>query len=107
MKVEIIITNKVRFKLLEDYMVMGYVIPAGYSTDFASVPKSLWNILPPIGKHNEAALLHDWLYDNRIGTRKDADKLFLRSMRINGVRWISAQLMYLGVRIGGRKWWKN
>lgn len=107
MKVEIIIGHKVLFRLLENITVCGYIIESGFVTDFASVPRSLWNILPPLGKHNRAALLHDWLYDNRIGTRKIADQLFYNAMVSDGVPKIKAYVMWLGVRIGGRKWWIN
>jgi len=99
--------NKVLFELLESVMVLEYYIPKGYVTDFASVPRSLWNILPPLGRHNRAALLHDWLYDNRIGERKKADDLFLNVMLQDGVKKHTAYIMYLGVRIGGLNWWKN
>jgi hypothetical protein len=66
-----------------------------------------WFILPPIGKHNPAALVHDYLYDNRMGSRLNADKIFLRLMLMYRVNLFSAFLMYYGVRIGGKKWWKR
>lgn len=97
--------EKILFRLLEPVEVNGFVIPKGFVTDFASVPKSMWNILPPLGLHNEGALLHDYLYDNRIGTRKQADDIFLNVMLSSGVKTHVAWIMYLGVRIGGRKWW--
>lgn len=39
-----------------------FIVPAGFTTDLASVPKFLWWILPPFGRHSRAAVLHDWLY---------------------------------------------
>ena len=36
-------------------------VPAGMITDFASVPRPLWNILPPTGGYGEAAVVHDHL----------------------------------------------
>lgn len=107
MKVEIKIDKKVLFSLLEQQQVNGYIIPVGFVTDFASVPRSLWNILPPIGKHNRAALLHDYLYTENIGSRKKADELFLAVMIEDGVSVFTAWIMYLGVRIGGSKAWRN
>jgi hypothetical protein len=97
--------KKVLFRLLEPVQVLDFTIPIGFETDFASVPKSLWNILPPLGRHNKAALLHDYLYDNRIGNRSSADWLFLQVMIESRVNLLAAITMYLGVRIGGRKWW--
>jgi hypothetical protein len=37
-------------------------IPAGFVTDFASIPRFLWSIYPPTGRYQEAAVVHDWLY---------------------------------------------
>lgn len=107
MKVQILDGKKSKFALLQTEVVYGYEIPQGFITDFASVPRSLWNVLPPLGKHNRAALLHDYLYDHRIGTRKQADLLFLKIMLNDGVNPIQAHIMYWGVRIGGLKWWKS
>lgn len=97
--------KKMVAQLLERVWVWDYEIPKGYETDFASVPRMLWSILPPIGKHNRAALLHDYLYDSKIGTRKKADKLFLKQMEIDGVKFLSRYAMYLGVRIFAKRWW--
>ena len=37
--------------------VLGGVltVPAGFPTDFASIPRGLWNVLPPIGKYDAGA----------------------------------------------------
>jgi|ERR1044072_1952766 hypothetical protein len=99
--------RKVIFRLAEPVKIGGYEIPAGYETDFATVPRLFFSIIPPIGKHNVAAILHDFLYDNRIGTRKRADKLFLCFMLSYNVPKWQAYTMYYAVRLGGRKWWNN
>ena len=36
-------------------------VPAGFITDFASIPKFLW-FLPSWAKFNKASILHDHLY---------------------------------------------
>jgi hypothetical protein len=82
-------------------------IPVGFETDFASVPRWLWSVIPPIGKYIIAAVVHDYLYDNRIGTRKEADKIFLDLMLQYGVHRWGAHCMYWGVRLGGKKWWRE
>lgn len=101
--------SKIKYRTLADYEFahgdQKIIIPAGYITDFATVPRLLWSIIPPIGRHNRAALLHDYLYDNRIGSRIFADKLFKKILLEDGVGRLKAEIMYLGVRIGGRKWW--
>lgn len=99
--------KKTKFTLIDPVEIHGFWIPAGYKTDFATVPKAFWSIIPPIGRSNRAALLHDYLYDNRIGSRIFADQLFKKILLEDGVGKLKAEIMYLGVRIGGRKWWFN
>lgn len=93
------------FELNVDHEVGGYVIPMGYRTDFASVPRFARFLINQTGKHDRAALIHDWEYDNQIGTRWEADKRFYREMRKDGVHVIKASLMFCSVWVGGRKWW--
>lgn len=38
------------------------VVPAGFKTDFASIPWGFRNLFPPIGKYSRAAVIHDFLY---------------------------------------------
>ena len=83
-------------------------IPVGFETDFASVPRIFWSIIPPIGKANIAWVIHDYLYDTKDERgRKWADDEMYYWMRKKGQSWLKSQLMYWGVRIGGRNWWKN
>jgi hypothetical protein len=76
-----------------------FVVPAGFRTDFASVPRVLTWLVPRTGKHNRAAVLHDWLTRQPDVSRKDADGIFLRVLRELGVPPVRRRLMYLGVRI--------
>ncbi|WP_139385602.1 DUF1353 domain-containing protein, partial [Salmonella enterica] len=45
-------------------------VPAGFVTDFASVPRIFWTILPSDGKYAKAAIIYDYLYDNALRTKK-------------------------------------
>lgn len=86
-----------------------YIVPPGTETDFASVPRILWNVLPPFGKHSRAAVLHDWLYQtapHRM-SRSAADDLFRQAMDVCGVGWFTRQTMWSGVRAGGWGIWKR
>jgi len=38
-------------------------VPAGDRTDFASIPRVLWPLLPPVGRSGKAAVIHDWPCD--------------------------------------------
>lgn len=84
----------------------GVTVPEGFITDFASVPRILWSIFPPIGLYTKAAVMHDYLYKSgySIGDkRKFCDKMFLEGMRALEVGWVVRYCMYIGVRIGGKK----
>lgn len=87
------------------------VVPAGYCTDFASVPR-----LPLVywwtgGRAVLPAIVHDYLYDcwTRRITRKEADRVFLEAMTSHRDprRWVTRQAMYWGVRAGGWLSWRR
>lgn len=37
-------------------------VPIGFMTDFASVPRPLWALLPKWGKYGNTAVIHDYCY---------------------------------------------
>ena len=84
-----------------------HVIPAGFITDGASVPRGLWNLFPPFGKYNKASLLHDYLYQFGTMTRAQADWCFLEAMKVLGVGFLTRWAMYLSVRAGGWCAWNG
>ena len=89
------------------------VIPKGFITDFASVPRWLWSILPPHGKMANAAILHDYLYDYRIGetqlgaqkARLLADLQFVFNCRQVGVGSLQVWVVFAVLRVFGGRWW--
>lgn len=98
-----------------DLVSFEIVVPKGFETDFASIPRLLRFIYPVNGRHRCAAVVHDYLYykAGRIVvdgtaisyTRKQADLIFLEAMKSLGVRWTQRKSMYRGVRLGGWKHW--
>ena len=76
-------------------------VPAGYVTDFASVPRALWTIEPPLGDAGKAAVLHDWLYETGERSRAEADRIFLEAMEVLEVEWWKRSLIYRAVRTFG------
>jgi hypothetical protein len=77
-------------------------VPAGTVTDLASVPRVLWAIFPPHGKYAKAAIVHDYLYAQAIGTKAEADSIFNEAMAVLGVPKWRRRLMYAAVRLFGR-----
>jgi len=77
------------------------VVPPGFVTDLASIPRLLYALFPVNGRHRAAAILHDWLYETQQCSRAESDRLFLDAMEDSGVRWTQRRAMWAGVRAGG------
>lgn len=81
-------------------------VPAGFVTDFASIPRLLWRVLPPTGdgpmaRYGPASVLHDWLYQSHETSRWQADLLFYEAMRNLGVSRWRACVMWCAVKLFG------
>lgn len=83
-------------------------IPVGRTSDFASIPRPVWPLIPPIGKHGPAAWIHDELYWAQWTTREEADRVFREAMEFSGVGMIARATIYRAVRLfGGFAWRAN
>jgi hypothetical protein len=111
LKVEVLPDGR-HYKLLEDMVVFSHwygvcVVPAGFVTDFASVPRGLWNFFPPTGPYARAAVYHDFLYQMGTISRADADREFVDGMRALGVFPITRMAMWAALRMFGGAAWKQ
>lgn len=80
-------------------------VPQGFETDFASVPRFFWRVVPPWGRYSPAAVVHDYLYSTGKVSREDADRAFLTLMQRLGVPAWKRSIMYWAVRwFGGLAW---
>lgn len=80
------------------------VIPAGFVTDFASIPRALWRWMPPVDRRiGKMAVIHDWYYRSPgcPVTRKDADNALRAGMHVLGATHWECEAVWAGVRIGG------
>lgn len=95
--------------LLSDFLYSAedgsvITIPAGFVTDFASVPRLFWSIFPQWHpKWGKAAILHDYLYETCLYSKEKADLLFLHDLKEAGLSKWKAYLMYWAVRFFGRR----
>ena len=87
------------------------VVPAGFESDGASVPRFLWgSVSPQIHPATlRGAVAHDFIYRNQPTgwTRKEADELFYDLIREDGLAWWTAQKAYWGVRLFGGGAWRG
>jgi hypothetical protein len=107
-----ILEDGIRARLLYPFRVRLHELgnrvieaPQGFVTDFASVPRFFWRIVPPWGRYSPAAVVHDYLYATGRVSRAEADRVFLSLMEQLGVPLWKRTVMYRAVRIfGGAAW---
>lgn len=80
------------------------VVPSGFETDFASVPRVPIAWLIAGGTANDAAVVHDWLCVKGLYTSVIAAKVFLEAMKDLGISFLRRTLMYWAVRLFGPQW---
>lgn len=98
--------------LLYDSELLGttVVVPKGYVTDFASVPRLPLTYLLAGDTAHEAAAIHDWLYTaHGVGlrpvSRREADAVFREAISASDDK-APGFLMWLAVRVGGSGAWE-
>ena len=116
-----------KWRIVRQFKYKKFTVPVGFVTDFASVPRLTspiftlmailfiligWTVLGvglliiisalswfrPYGKHNKAAVLHDYLYQMKLVSRKQADDIFKETMRELKVAPWRRFFMYWAVR---------
>lgn len=87
------------------------VVPKGFESDGASVPRLLWRSISPTIHPSTiaAAILHDWLYRKHLfgWNRYVADACFYSISRSDGLSWWRAALAWLGLRLFGWIAWRK
>ena len=58
-----VLTQDLQYRVLQTTFVI--VVPTGFVTDFASTPRALWSVIPPIGRYR----WRPWFTIFCIGTR--------------------------------------
>ena len=79
-----------------------FVVPVGFITDYASVPRTPFIYWIFNGVANRAATLHDFLYSSASIPRKVADEIFLSAMIEDNTSDVKAYAMYFAVRLFGK-----
>lgn len=90
------LVNDFTFDLHEIGSVGTLVVPAGYITDFASIPRIGRWLFSTAGKDAKAALLHDYLLHLH---NKEATRLFSNALKASGVsrigRWFMVAFVFV------------
>lgn len=84
------------------------VVPAGFVTDYASIPQAMWSFgLGPHGRYSRAALVHDYLYWSQGCTKDQADNLLVIAMKESHVDSFDEMAIFAGVKVGGQPSWDS
>jgi len=97
-------------ELVKDFRFNGMrplTIPAGFRTDFASIPAPLRMFWDDTGRYTKAAVVHDYCYRNGLFNREICDNIFLEGCLALGVNYPLAVAMYLALRAFGRRAWRR
>ena len=87
------------------------VVPYGFKSDGASVPRFFWRFVFPPGdtKALRAAFAHDFIYRTHPEgwTKAEADQLFYDLLIADDIGSVSAWCAYQGVNWFGKSSWKG
>ena len=83
------------------------VVPAGFVTDLASIPRVFWSLLPSDGAYTFPAIVHDYLYWTQRYPRPTADNVLRYGMEDMKVSNAVTVAIYTAVRVGGDSAWTN
>jgi len=92
--------QKPLYRLMHPVECAGHVVPAGFVSDGATVPRIFWPIFPPIGRYLKATLVHDYYLRQGVA-RKVCDHRFRDCLLELGITPWRAAIMYGAVRIYG------
>lgn len=88
-----------------DLMGRTFTAPAGFETDFCSVPRVPLAYTMLGNRARKSGAIHDWLYTVHEVTREQADQVLREMLVLNGVSACEADQFYLAVRLFGASHW--
>lgn len=107
------------FELREPFVFSSSVgvitVPAGFISDFASVPRAArWYVDDDDPAILFGSIVHDWIYSQRgavglerVLTREQADQVLREAMEACGARARQRLVVFWAVRLGGGSHWNS
>jgi hypothetical protein len=83
------------------------IVPRGYVTDLASIPRLLRGAFNVNGLLRAPAVTHDWLYSSQRYSRAESDAIFLDAMEARGIGRATRYSAYAAVRSFGWIRWNK
>jgi len=95
-------TRKNNWIVMKDFHFNRYaidiVIPRGFVTDLASIPRFLWWVIAPFELSITAPIVHDWCYRKALCSKGAADQIFHWNMIDEKVAVWRRNIAYYGVK---------
>nr|WP_249210040.1 DUF1353 domain-containing protein [Bradyrhizobium manausense] len=82
-------------------------VPAGFVTDFASIPRAFYSALRPDGEYSYAAVFHDFLYWTQDRPRPACDEVLRLAMLDFKIDRLTVGVIYEAVRKFGESAWQE
>jgi len=89
----------------KDGQIQNILVPAGFVTDYGSIPKVFQNIIEPIGHYAACYIVHDLMYAAELFPRSECDWILLCHLQKKGASWLRRNAVYSAVRCGGGFVW--
>ena len=83
------------------------IVPIGFVTDLASIPRPFWTALPREGRYAYAAIVHDYLYWTQDRSRDEADEILKMAMEDAKASNVIVQVIYNAVHLAGQSAWDS
>lgn len=92
----------------EDSASNEIIVSRYFVTDFASIPRFLWSLLPKWDGYGMPAVVHDYLYWEQQGhNRYTADNVLLSAMKDQSVTKWKCVVIYYALRLFGFFAWRS
>jgi hypothetical protein len=88
------------YRLLQDFTLVDYHVPAGFITDGASAPRPFWSVFPPVDSYLPAAIVHDHAVQSGM-LWDEANNLFDRALAAIDIPKWRRSIMTSGVKFNG------
>lgn len=90
----------------------AFCVPAGFVTNYASVPAALHSLVDPQGKQARPAIAHDYLYGARTTcgprcySRRWCDAVLRAALKADGCPPWRRWMVWAAVRLFGASYWR-
>jgi hypothetical protein len=110
--------DEIQWRTIVEISWGPYTVPAGYVTDFLSIPRVASWLAPRYARYTPAGILHDYLLTEYVAKGRlssvDADAIFRLALIELGTDPVRVELLWTGVRWGAASskyrragWWST